>query len=272
MDFIGVWTTSQQELSGSWGTNFGAKVAYHVTPSIAFMALVGLALLLKHQDRRGLVLTVYCFLPLLALTLAVIGHLNVSARYSLFILPPILLAASYALVYIWDQMQTNRPLIICGLVGVTMLPALQANYVYFTSEYGYRDRLREAMQFIEKRTADAGNDQVFCVPTMFTASDTQFLCQAMARVENMDLIAQQLIAPSSPGELDRRRKIWAVTLGRVPENPKGFWKWLADNAHLVAEFGARRGNQDQTTKVYLYAPNAMDREARKVVINPTAPY
>jgi hypothetical protein len=270
-DFISAWTTSDQELSGSWGTDFGVKVAYHVTPSIAFIALVGLALLLKRQDRRGLFLAVYCLLPLLELTLAVIFHLNVSARYLLFTLPPILLAASHFLVYLRDQMQPNRLLIVCGLVGVTMLPALQADYLYFTSEYGYRDRLREAMQFIKERTADAGNDQVFCVPTMFNAYDTQFLCQAMARVESMSLIAQQLIAPSSPGELDLRRKIWAVTLGRVPGNPQGFWKWLADNAHLVAEFGARRGNQDQTTKVYLYAPNAMDREARKVGINPTAP-
>src|SRR5262249_533219 len=176
----------------------------------------------------------YGLLPMLGLTLAVICHLNVSARYLLFILPPILLAASYALVYLWDQlqMQTNRPLIICGLVGVTMLPALQANYLYFTSKYGYRDRLREAMQFIKERTVDAGNDQVFCVPTMFNADDTQFLCKAMALAENMGLIAQQFIAPSSPGELDRRRKIWVVTLGRVPGNPNGFWKWLADNAHL----------------------------------------
>jgi hypothetical protein len=152
-----------------------------------------------------------------------------------------------------------------------MLPALQANYLYFTSEYGYRDRLREAMDFIEERTSDAGNDQVFCVPTMFTAYDTEFLCKALARVENMDLIAQQLIAPNSPEEFDLRKKIWAVTFGGWPGNPQGFWKWLIDNAHVVAEFGARRGNQDQTTKVFLYSPSAMSRAAREGVTNPTTP-
>jgi hypothetical protein len=254
INFISEWTTVEAELSGSFGSDFVLKFVYHATPSVAVMAFVGVVLLLKRYDRRGLFLAVYGLTPLLALMLARKIDMNVSARYLLFILPAVLAAASYACVYFKDQLRSNPNILTSALILVTILPSLQGGYLYFTAEYGYRDRLREAIKFVHSNMSVSDNDQIFCIPATFTPIETEFYCKAIARVEKMDLIEERFIAPSSTANLDLEKRIWLVTLGRLPQNHQGFWKWVSQNAQLLAEFEARRGTEDLTTKVYIYSP------------------
>jgi Dolichyl-phosphate-mannose-protein mannosyltransferase len=252
LKFVEGWR-GYTESMGTWGSDFALKFVYQATPSVVFLALLGLALLLRRGDRRGLFLTLYCLVPLVALNVFLLLHMNVSARYLLFTLPAVLVAASYFFAYLKDQLQTNRYLLTTALIAVALLPSLQANYLYFTSEYGYRDRLREAMHFIDKQIAGSDNDQVFCAPTMFTAFDTEFYCKAIAQVEKINLVDRRLTAVV-PDTLDAKKRTWLVTFGHVPSHPDGLWKWITMNAQLRAEFQAHRGTEDLTTMVYLYPP------------------
>jgi predicted membrane-bound mannosyltransferase len=246
IQFITDWTV-QEELSGSWGGDFALKLLYHVTPSVMVVALAGLGVLLKRNDRRGLFLAVYCLVPLLILSFAALVELNVSARYLLFLLPAVLAAASFGCIYLMEQLRKNELVLGVAIVSMTILPALQTGYLYFTSEYGYRDRLNEAMQFVSNHRSDSDRDQIVCLPTMFTVHDTEFYCNATAQVQKVALDAPQFVAPGSPEELKGTKATWLITWGGLPV------KWMAKNARLRAEFRASRGNQDLTTKVFLYS-------------------
>jgi hypothetical protein len=253
INFFVEWTTVEKDFAGSWSGDFALKVLYHSTPSIVFIAVVGLLLLFQRYDRRGLFLTMYCAVPVLGLVLARILHMNVSARYLLFILPGIVTAASYACIHFGEQLRTEKRGLTTAVVVLALIPSMQASYLYYTSEHGYRDRLKEAMQFVNKNISMSDRDQIFCVPTMFSPYDAEFYCKALAQLEKMSL-KEAFIAPTSTAGLDRSKRVWLVTLGRLPQNDDGFWKWISENAQLLAEFGSYRGNQDVTTKVYLYSP------------------
>jgi len=108
------------------------------------------------------------------------------------------------------------------------------------------------MHFIDKQIAGSDNEQIFCAPTMFSPYDTEFYCSAIARVENLAVNGSRLVASTSPDAVDLKRKTWFITFGRLPDKPNELWKWIITNAQLRAEFQARRGNQDLTTRVYLY--------------------
>jgi mannosyltransferase len=253
LKFVESWRGYNDSM-GTWGSDFALKFVYNATPSVVFLALLGLALLLWRGDRRGLFLSLYCLVPVVGLSVFLSFQMNVSARYLLFVLPAVSVAASCFFTYLRDQLQTNKYLLTAALIVVTILPSLQANYLYFTSEYGYRDRLKEAMHFIDKQIAGSDNDQIFCAPTMFTPYDTEFYCNAIVRVENLAVNGRRLVASTSPDAVDLKRKTWFITFGRLPDKPNGLWKWITTNAQLRAEFQAHRGNQDLTTRVYFYPP------------------
>jgi hypothetical protein len=249
LDFMNDWS-DLEGLMGSWGSDFALKVLYHVMPSVAFSSMIGLLLLATLRDRRGLLLAVYCLVPFIVLSVFVLVGVNVSARYQLFTLPAVSIAAAFTITYLRSMLSKSRNLLALAMIVIVVLPSLQTDYLYFTSEYGYRHRSKEAFQYIKKRMAK--DDQVF-VAGVYPAYEERFYAKSLIRSEGIDINDGQLIT-SSLDRLDLKKRAWVVTLARAPENPEGFQKWIAETAHLSAEFPTRRATQDQTLKVYLYSP------------------
>jgi mannosyltransferase len=247
--FISEWT-ELEEVVGSWGRDFPLKAAYHLTPSLVLGSLTGMLLLVSRKDPRGLLLAVYGGVPFILLSVSAQLDINVSARYQFFTLPAFAIGAGFTVAHIYKLVPTNKRLISTAIVLLMLVPSLQTTYLYFTSEHGYRHRSKEAMQYIKTRMVDG--DQLF-IAGIYPDNEGRRYAERLVRSEGLGIVSGEMLT-AFPENLDRSRRAWVLTLSRAVENPEGFQKWIAENAHLWAEFPTRRAVQDQTLKVYLYSP------------------
>jgi mannosyltransferase len=247
-NFLASWK-ALEDVFGVWERDFILKLVYHMTPSIIIAAVAGLLILMALRDRRGLFLTVCCALPptLLSAGLLLLG-LNVGTRYFLFILPAVLMAASYACIQYKEQMRKHATAFAALVLLLILLPSLQAGYIYFTSGHGYRNRLKEAMQFVE-RNLSSPEDRIYCPGAP---------CQLLAQMDRMGIDDRMFITSNVPVNGDLANRIWVLVAGGVSAEPQGEWKWILDNTQLVSEFDSRVGTFDQSVHVFLHSPSASD--------------
>jgi mannosyltransferase len=250
INFITKWNATE-ELFGSWGSDLLIKFIYHVTPSIAFVAFVAFIVSLKITDRKGVFFATYCLIPLVVLSIASMFNFNVNPRYLLFVLPGILLLVSCLCVYLKDQLSSNSTILAIAFIFSLVLPSLQSTYLYFTSAYGYRDRLREAVQFIKNQKLD--NDQFFPLSLYSTSFQNDFYFKTVTYLEGLNITDEELILSSSTDGIDLKRRTWILTGSQLSRKDESH-KWISENAHLLAEFRVVRGDQDHGIKVFLYAP------------------
>ena len=250
VNFISEWNATK-ELFGSWGSDLLIRFIYHITPSIAFVAFLGFILSVKIKDRKGIFFATYCLLPLILLSIASMFKLNVNPRYLLFILPGILLLASYLCICLKDQLRSNSAILTLAFIISLVLPSLQSDYLYFTSAYGYRDRLREAIQFISNQKLN--NDQFFPLSLYPTSYQNDFYFKTVAHLEGLNIMDEDLILSSSKDDIDLKRRAWILTGSQLSRKSESH-KWVSENAHLLAEFRVVRGNEDHGIKVFLYTP------------------
>ncbi len=251
-DFATHWR-EKQLASGYWGTTppvFALKVAYHLTPSLAVAALLGIGQLLRTRRREGIVLLFYALLAPALLALAAAFSVNVSAKYVSFTLPAFAIAASYFIAQVTEK-TSRRDVALVGLVALLLLPSLQTNADYFGPGWGNRDRLHEALRFIDEKAAQG--DLVVPIYLFKDPVETRFYLRGVARVHGIELDSTRIFVPSAEEDLRSLPRAWAITIGKVmpPEQPH-IYRWLATSARLVTEFPARRGAQDNSVRVYLH--------------------
>jgi len=204
---------------------------------------------MQHK-RQGIFLGTYCLFPFVALIVAAAMGTNVSARYLLFTLPGVLLGASYCCMSVLDQVRSHGKVIGWAMIIAVMIPSLQSNYLYFTSGYGHRSRLDDAMEFIGNRLSD--NDKVFLVKGKRHPEERRFNLKLRGRLLGFKLEDDQFIFPLSPEQIDLGERIWVITIGReIKKNPKGLFRWIRDHTQFLAEFRASRGPFDNSVRVYL---------------------
>ena len=252
-EFVAHWKDTQQTF-GYWGStsiNFTLKVLYHLTPTIAVISFVGILLLLSQKERKGFFIAIYCLLPPIVLNVAAAFETNVSAKYVFFTLPGLSLATSCLYLYLIEQIKVNRKLIGLAVFGAIILPSLQTDSMYFTSGYGNRDRLKEAVHYIKYRSS--GDDKIFLLYFFENPDEAKFYFKTTANLDDFKIDDEQIIMPSTPEEIDFNKRIWVLTIGKnIPPDATGFYKWITEHTNLVAEFKANRGPQDNTVKVYLH--------------------
>lgn len=260
LDFVAHWQ-SLEETVGYWGNtplNIFLKLLFHITPSLVVVSGVGLLVLFSLKRREGLFLAIYCLIPTIALILVAASETNVSARYLFFTLPGVLLAASYVCIYFVDHFDSGRKFIAAAMTGAILLPSLEADFFYFTSGYGHRDRLHEAVQFMKPQMLP--DDQVW-IQSLANATEVKFYFQTVADLAGLELKDAQLIRPSAPNEIDLSRRVWVVTRNRsILPQTKGLLRWISDHTHVIAEFPANRGPEDNTIRLYLYSPDDQYRQ------------
>ena len=177
--------------------------------------------------------------------------LSVNSRYLLFTLPGILLLASYLCICLKDQLRSNSAILTLAFIISLVLPSLQSDYLYFTSAYGYRDRLREAIQFISNQKLN--NDQFFPLSLYSTSYQNDFYFKTVAHLEGLNIMDKDMILSSSKNDIDLKRRVWILTRSQLSTKSESH-KWVSENAHLLAEFRVVRGNEDHGIKVFLYTP------------------
>lgn len=265
LGFVNQWQEIKQQM-GYWGStpiDFSLKVLYHLTPGIAVVAFAGLLLIFNKRNRKGVFLLIYCLLPLLALNVAAFFETNVSAKYVFFTLPGLLIAASYVCNSIIEQLKNNRILIGLVIFAATILPSLQTDFIYFTSDHGNRNRLKEAVRFIKDRSQV--NDQILLLYIFENPKEAKFYFNTIARLADFQIRNEQVIVPSKPEEIDSNNRIWVVTIAEsIPSDATGLFKWVTDHSSLVAEFEANRGPEDNTVRVYLHRPRELTVKAEAV--------
>lgn len=256
VDFVKQWREIQEAM-GYWGStpiNFTLKVLYHLTPSVGFVSLVGIILLLVQTERRGLFLAIYCILPVFFLNVAAAFETNVSAKYVFFILPGLLIATSYLCLYVIDHIKLNKKLIGLAIIAGIALPAIQTDFTYFTAGYGNRNRLKEAVSYVKSR--NNSGDQIFLLYFFKTPEEGKFYFDTIAKLDDFYIDDKNYIFPNQPDEIDLSRRIWVLTIGKnILPNSTGFYKWIAENTNIAAEFNARRGPDDNSVRVYLREPS-----------------
>jgi 4-amino-4-deoxy-L-arabinose transferase-like glycosyltransferase len=252
LNFVKQWASVQQKL-GYWGSTpikFSLKALYQLTPSIASLSLAGLFLLSRPQKRDGLFLATYCFFPPLVLNLVATFDVNVSAKYIFFTLPGLLLAASYICIYFIKKFYFKNKVIVLAFIAAIIFPSLQANYLYFTSEFGNRERLKEALQFISQRISQG--DQIYLDYLFYDSEETRFYVSATAALYGLNVKDAELVTFNSPERIDPKRNIWLLTRN-VPAEVSKLDESITKNTNLMAEFKANRGPDDNTIKVYRFA-------------------
>jgi hypothetical protein len=99
------------------------------------------------------------------------------------------------------------------------------------------------------------DDQVL-LHGLINVTEANFYFQTVANLAGLELKEAQLIRPAAPSDIDLNRRVWVVTRGRsMRPSAKGLSRWISDHMHLVAEFPANLGLQDNTIRIYLYSPN-----------------
>jgi mannosyltransferase len=245
---------NDQELMGTFGRDFIIKALYHATPSVVMMAVIGLVGLWRPDDRRRLFLSAYLILPVIVLLGFLALQMSVSARYLFFTLPAITVAAGMAIAFLKSSPFKYNSLFAASLLAATVLPSLQSDYLYFTTEHGYRDRLKEAINYVKN---EISRDDIVFVSSGFSAFDTRFYWTSVANLEGLQINEDQLVTSSWLESLDHGKRVWVITIGQLPGDSDRFFRWIAESTHLLAEFTAHRATQDQSIKVYLYDNDMM---------------
>jgi hypothetical protein len=186
------------------------------------------------------------------LTVAAGFGTNVSSKYLFFTLPVVLVAASYFCVYLLEHLHPRSRILGAAVVVAVLLPSVQTDYEYFTQGHGYRDRLDEAVYFIEDRRNP--EDQILFLHD-FGHEESVFYLRETAGLAGCSIVDEQIIQPGSPEDLALDERIWVLTVGRpIPPGASGFLKWISEHTEVMAEFTAKRGPQDNTVRVYLHSP------------------
>jgi hypothetical protein len=255
LEFVNEWSSVKEKL-GYWGSTpqiFTLKVLYHLTPSIGFLSLCGLLLLIGFKERKGLFLALYCVLPVLILNTAAAFEINVSAKYVFFTLPGLLIAASYLCVFITKHLPSRNGLIGLAIIGCTALPSLQTDHLYFGAGYGNRDRLGEAITFFKDHYSP--NDLIFPLSFFRNQEEAIFYFKNTSEFIGLNLNDEQFIFPRSPEDINPGKRMWIFTIGKsIPPKATGFYKWISDKTRLFVEFKANKGPDDNTVRVYLHTP------------------
>lgn len=255
LQFVSQWNQIQLR-DGSWGTtpiSFVLNVLYHLTPTIGFASFLGLILLLFRDKRKGLFIAVYAVLPALFLIIAASLEINISNKYLFFTLPALLLAASCLCWFIIDQTKKYRIITRMAVIGLMALPSLKADYLYFTTGHGNRDRLNEAIQFIQEKWRPT--DRIFPLYFFQNFDYTQLYLKTTATLVNLELADEHILKPETVEDLDLNKRIWVVSIGKpLLPNSSGFYKWVSQKTNMAAEFQARKGPKDNSVRVYLHSP------------------
>ncbi len=272
LEFVKVWNEIQLR-DGYWGTtpaNFSQKVLYHLTPTMGFASLLGVVLLLFSGGRKGLFVSIFAMLPGALLLIATLLKTNVSTKYIFFTLPALLLGASFLCVYVIDQTEKYKGLVAVAVIGLVAIPSLKTDFLYFSSGYGNRDRLTEAVQHIQQNWHS--NDQIFPLYFFPNPERAHDYLKTTADLINFEIEDEQILFPETPEELEQNRRIWVLTIGKpLPPNSTGFYEWVSLKTNMVAEFKANKGPQDNTVRIYLQRPLKAALEFNKTVFDSSQP-
>ncbi len=127
--------------------------AYYVTLPILVAAAGGALWLFDCGRRSALFLTSCVILPLFALAIVASMGLKVTARYAFYTLPAFYVLAAVLGVALHDRFTGNgfRTRVLKAMpMGILLVLLLGQDYLYFQSQYGWRPRWREAVQFLNR--------------------------------------------------------------------------------------------------------------------------
>lgn len=250
--FVAHWREKQIS-SGYWGvTPFGfvLRIGYHLTPTVAVAAFLGMIPLLATRRREGAFLATYALIGPVTLVLAAAFRVNVSAKYVSYTLPAFWIAAAYFVTHLARASQ-GKKVAWAGIAALVLIPSLETCYGYFTYGWGNRDRLQEAICYVHEHA----REEDIIVPLYFfkEPAEARFYVAGIAQLKGIALDSSRIYVPcweEDPGALSRA---WVLTIGKTvpPERPH-MYRWLASSSHLVAEFPALRGVQDNSVRVYFH--------------------
>ena len=176
------------------------------------------------------------------------------------IVPGVLLAVSHLCIHANDKLHARYKVLGWAMLIAIILPSLQTDYLYFSTGYGHRDRLNEAIEYIRDRKLEG--DQILWLSALRYPEEPLFNFKTSARLAGLSLKKDQIILPASPQDIDLSKRIWVVGWHRVPPDATGFDKWISDHTRLVAEFNAHKGPIDHSIRVYLHSPESfMNRKS-----------
>ena len=155
---------------------------------------------------------------------------------------------------------------LVAVIGLVAIPSLKTDFLYFSSGYGNRDRLTEAVQHIQQKWHPT--DQIFPLYFFPNPERAQDYLKTTAELIDFQIEDEQILFPETPEELDRERRIWVVTIGKpLPPNSTGFYEWVSLKTNMVAEFKANKGPKDNTVRIYLQRPLKKDQGINKTAFD-----
>ncbi|MCR4437779.1 MAG: glycosyltransferase family 39 protein [bacterium] len=250
--FAAHWREKQMA-SGYWGATpagFVLRVGYHLTPSLGVAALLGMGHLLAIRRREGALLASYALIGPVALVLAAACRVNVSAKYVSCTLPAFCIAAAYFVAHLASGAQ-GKKVAWAGIAALVLIPSLETCYGYFTHGWGNRDRLQEAICYVHEQAAK----EDVIVPLYFfkDPAEARFYVVGIAQLKGIALDSSRIYVPRQEEDLRTLPRAWVLTVGKTvpPERPH-MYRWLTASSHLVAEFPALRGVQDNAVRVYFH--------------------
>ena len=236
-------------------------IAYYVRVPMLVCAAASAFYLLSQRNRAGLLLALWCVIPVAALV--AISFVSYSAsRYAFIILPAVVCLAAVGVVELWRQVPRGWPTLLAAALPLLLVgDALGENLLYHRYNNGNRPDWQSAFAFISdhqrpddrvvttkpplaayyldahtKTTTDLASEN---------ALDPQYFYAHANSIEATNL----LIAGDYP-----EGRVWIIEDHNTTTNYGYLMPWINENAHMMAQFDTIVAGRAFPMRVWLFDP------------------
>ena len=237
------------ETPTQWAENFGrintnptwifSGAVFYVGVATVVMAIFGGAYLLRNRDRAALLLTISALIPLVAV-MAISLVQYAANRYMFMTLPSYLILAGVAVGELLRGGNRGERFMATGVLAVLLMTSLSQDVLYYRFQNGNRDDWRGAVEIVESRM-EPGDWVISSAPNVAS----YYLDAPVMSMDNLDL--QLLDSSETP--------MWFLEDMNAARRFPGAFKWMTDNADLVANLDVHVEARNFLMRVYYFDPS-----------------
>ena len=228
---------------------------YYMSIPIMVSAFFSSLWLIFHKHRAGFLVTCYAAVPLLLICLFALMAAGGSCKL-FYTLPAYLILSATGSYQLFKN--SKHKLVSFGFITIIFITLFSQVYLYYTHEYGYRKRWKEATFFVKKQLRS--EDQIF-----FTEPVVNYYLD----ISPLNLVKSKtnktvwLHFPIDIELLEKANRKWFLVDDdslSIRDRDFKFRNWLAKECHLIKEFPSWTSVKNRIVKVYLYVPKQYNKD------------
>ncbi|MFX0133193.1 MAG: glycosyltransferase family 39 protein [Candidatus Hodarchaeota archaeon] len=228
------------------------SLTYYIgVPIIVSTFFISLFLII-HKNRIGLLMSCYVFIPMLLLSLFALVSVGGSCKL-FFTLPGYLILTAIGCNILYVNMEKGYKIITVSFIMIIFITLISQNYLYYTNEYAYRKRWKEAVYLVKQQMRSG--DTIFAIDApvinyYLGVDPLNLLNNKTEKVTWLNFFSQEYIF----NDMERKWFLIDDDITHLYDRDYTFGYWLSQNCSLIKEFPAWTSAKNRTVKVYLHSP------------------